>query len=285
MSAAGPDRRFLKLGGVDIEVEIHGVKLGGVDARGSKPPILLLAGEEQLENALPLTGDLATGGRQVIVPSAPGFGRSGRPDWMTSPDDIAYLYLDLIDALGLESVAVIGFSLGGWIAAEMAVKNDSAFSRVVLVDAYGVKLGGPFDVDIQDMWTSHPDTIAAMKWRDEEKGKRDYAAMSDDELAVVARNLETFARFCWDPYMHNPKLRQRLHRIKTPALVIWGEHDGLMTTEYGRAYAGLIPGAEFAVIAEAGHYPHIEQPAAFNKVLTEFLDQTKTEPPSANRKE
>lgn len=260
MSAAGLDYRFLKLGGVDIEVGV----------RGTGSPVLILASEEQLETSLPLIGELARS-HQVVVPSAPGFGKSERPDWMTSPDDIAYLYLDLIDAMALKSVAVVGFSLGGWIAAEMAVKNDSAFSRLVLVDPYGVKIGGPFDVDIQDIWTSHPDKVAAMTWRDPAKGARDFGAMSDDELSIVARNIESFARFCWDPYMHNPKLKQRLHRIKTKALFIWGENDGIVTPAYGKAYAGLVPGAKFASIAEAGHYPHIEQPAAFNRILAEFI--------------
>ncbi|MDF2116795.1 alpha/beta hydrolase [Roseiarcaceae bacterium H3SJ34-1] len=260
MSAAGLDYRFLKLGGVDIEV--------GMQGAGS--PVLVLAGEEQLENTLPLIGELAKS-HQVVVPSAPGFGKSARPDWMTNPDDIAYLYLDLIDAMALKSLAVVGFSLGGWIAAEMAVKNDRAFSKLALVDPYGVKIGGPFDVDIQDIWTSHPDKVAALKWYDRTKGERDFTKMSDDELSIVARNIESFARFCWDPYMHNPKLKQRLHRIKTPTLFIWGENDGIVTPAYGKAYAGLVPGAKFASIAEAGHYPHIEQPAAFNKILTEFL--------------
>ena len=98
----------------------------------------------------------------------------------------------------------------------MATKDDSRFSSLTLIGAYGVKIGGPYDVDIQDLWVQHPAKVTAMKWRDVEKSKRDYASMTDAQLSVIARNTETFARFCWEPYMHNPKLKHRLHRIATP---------------------------------------------------------------------
>lgn len=261
MTVTTTDRRRIELAGIDIELALH----------GEGRPLLLLSGEEQLENELPLIADLARH-HQVIVPSAPGFGRSERPDWISSPDDIAYIYLDLLDRLGLSDVTAIGFSLGGWIAAEMATKNSAAFSKLVLVSAYGVKIGGPYDVDIQDIWTSHPDKVAAWRWHDATKGQRDFLSMDDDALTVVARNVESFARFCWDPYMHNPKLKRRLHRIKAPTLVVWGENDGIADAAYGKAYAELIPGAAFKTIAAAGHYPHIEQPEAFGKILNDFLD-------------
>ena len=250
----------ISVSGIDIEVRTY----------GTGAPLLLLAGEEQLEVDSPFVKDLARD-YKVIMPSPPGFGTSGRPDWITSPDDLAYIMLDLVERLGLDNVPVVGCSLGGWIAAEMATKDDSRFSRLALIDPYGVKVGGPFDVDIQDIWILHPSKVAAMKWRDVEKGKRDYSTMSDDQLAVIARNTETFARFCWEPYMHNPKLKHRLHRIATPTLVIWGENDGVASAAYGKAYAGLIPGAKFQTVAEAGHYPQIEQPEAVLKALRAFL--------------
>lgn len=246
--------------GIDIEVK----------TLGSGAPIFLLQGEEQLEEGSAFVADLART-HQVIMPSPPGFGKSGRPDWMTNPDDLAYVMLDLAGILGLNGAPLVGCSLGGWIAAEMATKDDSRFSHIVLIDPYGVKVGGPFDVDIQDLWILHPQKVAAMKWFDQEKSKRDFGAMSDDELTVVARNMESFARFCWEPYMHNPKLKHRLHRIQTPTLVLWGEQDGVASAAYGKAYAGLIPGAKFATIAEAAHYPQIEQPEAVLKALRAFI--------------
>lgn len=261
MTIATTDRRRIELAGIDIELALH----------GQGRPLLLLSSEEQLEQDLPLITDLARR-HQVIVPSAPGFGRSDRPDWISNPDDIAYLYLELLDKLDLSGIAAVGFSLGGWIATEMATKSPTAFSKLALVSAYGIKFGGPYDVDIQDVWTSHPDKVTAWKWHDADKGKRDFLSMDDEALGVVARNTESFARFCWDPYMHNPKLKRRLHRIKAPTLVIWGENDGLTSPVYGKAYADLIPGARFESIAAAGHYPHVEQPDAFGKILHSFLD-------------
>ena len=116
----------------------------------------------------------------------------------------------------------------------------------MLVDPYGIKPGKPTDRDIADIWLLHPDEVVARKWYDLAKGERDYKAMPEEALTIVARNTKSFARFCWEPYMHNPKLRHRLHRIKAPTLLIWGEHDGIVTPAYGEAYRGLIPGAKMA---------------------------------------
>lgn len=250
----------ISVSGIDVEVRTC----------GTGAPLFLLAGEEQLEVDSPFVTELARD-YKVIMPSPPGFGQSGRPDWITNPDDLAYVMLDLVEKLELENAPLVGCSLGGWIAAEMATKDDSRFSRLALIDAYGVKVGGPYDVDIQDIWVLHPSKVAAMKWRNVENGKRDFSSMTDDQLAVIARNTETFARFCWEPYMHNPKLKHRLHRVTTPTLVLWGENDGIVAPSYGKAYAELIPGAKFETIAEAGHYPQIEQPEAVLKALRAFL--------------
>jgi pimeloyl-ACP methyl ester carboxylesterase len=251
---------FETVDGVAIELERH----------GAGEPLLLLAGEEMLERGAPFAAALASR-FEVIAPAPPGFGRSSRPDWITCPDDIAYLYLSLIEKLDLEKITVIGCSLGGWLAAEIATKDDARLARLVLVDAYGVKLGGPMARDIADIWQLSPAKVATLRWREPEKFVRAPAAMSDEELAAAARNTEAFARFCWEPYMHNPKLKHRLGRIAVPSLVVWGEADGIVTPDYGRLYAGLIPGAGFAVIPEAAHYPHLERPRAFLDATGDFL--------------
>lgn len=260
MSETGQRAEHITIG--DIEIELV--------RRGRGKPLLLLYGEEALELEAPLLDELARD-HELIIPSPPGFGTSERPDWITNPDDIAYLYLDLVERLGLENAAVIGFSLGGWIAAEMATKVCSFLSKLVLVAPYGIRPGGPTDRDIQDIWLLPPDKVMGLKWFDKAKGKRDFPSMPDDKLAIIARNIESFARFCWEPYMHNPKLGHRLHRIEVPTLLVWGENDGIITPDYGRAYKKLIPGAELAVIPKAGHFPHIEQPRAFMEKLRGFL--------------
>jgi pimeloyl-ACP methyl ester carboxylesterase len=250
-------------------VRISGLELE-LERRGRGAPLLVLYGEEALELEAPILAELAKD-HELIIPSPPGFGKSERPDWIESPDDISYVYLDLLETLGLGKVPAIGFSLGGWITLEMAAKDDGFFSKLVLVDPYGVKIGGPTDRDIADIWTLHPKKVAALKWFDQDKGRRDFTAMSDGKLTIVARNNESFARFCWDPYMHNPKLRRFLHRVRVPTLFVWGEHDGIVTPDYGRAYSRLIPGAGFATVGGAGHYPHLEQPAEFMALVRRFL--------------
>jgi pimeloyl-ACP methyl ester carboxylesterase len=241
-----------------------------IERRGKGPPLLLLPGEEALEREATFLDELADH-YEVIIPSPPGFGRSTRPDWVTHPDDIAYMMLDVVHGLGLRDVPVLGFSFGGWIAAEMATKDDGFISKLVLVDPYGIKTGKPTEREIADIWLLHPDEVMARKWHDLAKGQRDFPAMSEDALKIVARNNESFARFGWEPFMHNPKLKHRLHRIKVPTLLIWGEHDGIVSPNYGEAYRSLIPGARLAVIPAAGHLPHIEQPQAFLAELKAFL--------------
>lgn len=252
--------KFITIGDAKIELE----------RRGKGKPLLLLPSEEALEPDAPFINELARK-FEVIIPQAPGYGRSNRPDWITNMDDIAYIYLDLIEKLGLKKVTMMGFSLGGWIAAEIATKDDSSLAKLVLVDAYGIKVGGPYDRDIQDIWLEHPRKVAALKWHDQEKGKRDFPSMPEDKLSIIARNIETTARLCWEPYMHNPKLKRRLHRVQVPTLVVWGKNDGIVTPDYGKAYSKMIKGAKFATIAKAGHYPHLEQPEAFMKAISGFV--------------
>ena len=250
-------------------VSINGIALE-VRRRGKGSPLLVLCGEEELEFDSPWLSDLAQK-HELILPSAPGFGQSERPDWISNVDDLSYIYLDLVEKLGLKAVPMVGFSFGGWLATEIAVKDDSFISKLVLVAPYGVKLGGPLERDIADIWALPPADVLKRKWHDPDKGKRDFPSLPEETLRVVARNVESLARFCWDPYMHNPRLRHRLHRIKVPTLVVWGDKDGIMTPAFGKSYAGLIPGAHFKTVADAGHYPHLEQPAAFNAVLEAFI--------------
>ncbi len=255
-----PAEEFVTIGDAAIELK----------RRGNGPPLLLLPGEEGLETDAPFVERLATK-HEVLILSPPGFGRSNRPGWIVGVDDISYLYLEVLDKLKLSELRVIGCSLGGWIAAEMATKDDGRFGKLVLAAPYGIKPGGPMDRDIADIWTLPPREVAARKWFDPAKGKRDFNGMGDDALAIVARNVESFARFCWQPYMHNPQLQHRLRRIGVPTLLVWGANDGIVTPDYGHAYCGMIPGATLTVIDEAGHLPQIEQPDAFMAALAGFL--------------
>ena len=241
-----------------------------VERRGKGRPLVLIPGEEALEAEMPFIDELARS-FEVIIPWMPGFGRSERPDWVENMDDVAYIFLDLLDKLKLKDVTLVGFSLGGWIAAEMAIKNTSRIKKLVLVDAYGIKVGGKLDRDIADVWFLPAEKVLELKYVDTNHGKFDYPSMPDDKLAIIARNRETTARFCWEPYMHHPRLRRRLHRIDVPTLVVWGERDGIVSPDYGRAYAKAIPGAKFVSIPNAAHFPHVEAPDRFMKEVSRFV--------------
>jgi pimeloyl-ACP methyl ester carboxylesterase len=209
----------------------------------------------------------------VIAPSHPGFGRSDLPRAMTTVDDLAYFYLDAMDALDLRDVVLAGVSFGGWIAAEIAVKSTERLSHVVLADAVGIKLGGREQRDIVDIFTTKQSEIDRLAFHDPEVAAIDHASISDDDAYILFRNREATALFAWSPYMYDPKLAGRLHRIRVPTLVLWGASDRIALPDYGRAYSNLIAGAEFELIENAGHYPHIERPDAFARKIVTFVSR------------
>ena len=160
--------------------------------------------------------------RRVIAPSHPGFGRSALPDWIDGIDDIAHIYLELMDRMGLTRVDLVGFSVGGWIAAEIATKVPERLVRLALIGPVGVKTGSPDKLDIPDVFAMPQDKLDRLRFHDPRKNPVDLGAMSDEELNIVARNSETLALLTWEPYMHNPKLKHRLHRVSVPTLFLRG---------------------------------------------------------------
>jgi len=244
------------------ELEIH--------EGGSGAPLLFLHPGGGFNPEDPYV-ELLTATHRVIAPSHPGFGGSQLPDWIDHVDDIAHIYLELMDKMGLAKVDVIACSVGGWIAAEMMTKTPERFGKVVLVGPVGVKTGPTDKLDIPDIYVMPPADVPKLMYHDPVKNAVQPAMLSDEELAISARNRETLALLVWEPYMHNPKLRRRLHRITAPTLFVWGEKDGIVTPDYGRAYAAGVSGAKFELIADAGHLPHIEQTEAFFAAVNPFL--------------
>ena len=238
--------------------------------RGKGRPILFLHPHIGLHGSDAFLNQLSEHG-EVIAPSHPGYGHSDLPKGMSSVDDMAYLYLDLLETLGLRDVVVVGASLGGWLAAEIATKTSERLSRLVMIGAVGVKVGPRDESDILDIFATPRSRWETLSFHDPKFAQRDYDAMSEDELAVVARNRESTARFAWNPYMYNPKLKGRLHRIRVPVLFLWGASDRFAPVEYGKAYCAAIPGAAFEVIEEAGHFPHIEQPQRVARRIAEGM--------------
>jgi pimeloyl-ACP methyl ester carboxylesterase len=251
---------------------INGIRIELIE-RGSGRPLLFLHPSIGIKATAPVLDRLAQRAR-VIAPSHPGFGASEQPPSFSSIDDLAYFYLDLLDELDLDHTIVAGVSLGGWIAAEMAVKSCARISHLVLANPVGIKVGDRETRDIADIFAMTEEQFAEMAYFDPGAGKHDYKAMPEAEVLAVARNREATARYGWSPYMHDPKLKQRLHRIRVPTLLIWGTADRILAPPYGPAYCAAIPGARLEPIARAGHFPHLERPEEFARRIFAFVDET-----------
>jgi pimeloyl-ACP methyl ester carboxylesterase len=237
---------------------------------GDGPPLLFLHGAGGFRPG-PVFLDLLAQHRRVIAPSHPGFGLSELADWMDRPEDIAHLYWELLDRLGIDQPDVVGTSFGGWIAAEMATMQPQRLRRLVLVAPAGVKTGSRDALDIPDMFATPADVVQRMLYVDPDKFKTDPAAMSDEELRIMLRNRESFALFAWDPYLHNPKLPHRLHRVHCPTLFLRGARDGLISADYVARYAELLPNARIVTLPDTAHVPQLERPEAFAAAVLSFL--------------
>jgi pimeloyl-ACP methyl ester carboxylesterase len=253
----------------DSSLCVEGVTVE-VIARGRGRPLLFLHPEIGLDPSAAVLDHLAERTR-VIAPSHPGFGRSDLPRSMTTVDDLAYFYLDLLETIDLRDVVLVGVSFGAWLAAEIAIKTTERISHLVLANPLGIKVGDRETRDFADIFAIHDKEFNELAYHDPGVGARDYPNMSDEEVRILVRNRESTGRFAWSPYLHNPKLKARLHRIRKPTLVLWGASDRLVREGYGRAYAAAIPDASFETIERAGHFPHIERPEEFAQRVFAFV--------------
>lgn len=243
-------------------------------------PLLLIHGINPISPKAPFVAQLAQT-RSIVAPSHPGFGASPLPPDFDTMYDLVNLYLEVLDNIPGDDVAVAGFGFGGWIAAELAVAGHPRLHRLILVDAVGIKIGGREDRDIVHMFNTDPVELNQRSWHDPAKrpagvyGLGWQATISDDmpdaEMISLARNWDSLCLFAWRPHMFNPQLKHWLHRIRVPTLLLWGEGDRIVTPDYGRHYANLIPRAVFEAIPDAGHHPELEQPAAFVARVEAFL--------------
>ena len=265
----------LRVGPHELEVLRRG-------SRGDGPPILLVHGINPISPTAPFLDRLAEHG-EVIAPSHPGFGQSPRPSDFDTMYDLVHLYLAVLDAIVGDRVTMIGFSFGGWIAAEVAACAPKRLGRLVLADPVGVKLGGREERDIAHFFNTSPEELERRAWHDPAKRPPgNYGlgwqnaigeAISDADMVALARNWDALCLYAWRPHMYNPQLKHWLHRIAVPTVVLWGANDRIVAPDYGRTYCGLIPGARFETIEAAGHHPELEQPDAFVERVVGFLDQ------------
>ncbi|MEP6984263.1 MAG: alpha/beta hydrolase [Chloroflexota bacterium] len=206
----------------------------------------------------------------VYVPTHPGFGGTPRPDWLNSIGALAQTYVALIDQLDIQNVTVIGNSIGGWIAAEMALLDSPRISSFILADATGINLEGQPVVDI---FKISLDDLSKLSYYNPTAFRIDPSAMTDAQKAGMAANRQTLA--VYGGSMTDPTLLKRLSAVKTSTLVLWGDSDGIVTPTYGRAYAAAIPTATFQILPKTGHLPHLETPDQTLSAVRDFVNALK----------
>jgi pimeloyl-ACP methyl ester carboxylesterase len=253
-------------------ITVNGIRVELIE-RGNGRPLLFLHPFIGVDPTNPFLDRLAARAR-VRAPTHPGFGRSEAPQSFNSVDDLAYFYLDLMDQLDLRDVILVGVSFGAWIAAEIAIKSTARLSHLVMANAIGIKVGDRETRDIVDIFAIPDSQFIELAYFDAKAGVVDYKSVPHDQVLAASRNREASARYAWSPYMHDPKLRGRLHRVRIPTLVLWGANDRILSESYGRAYCAAIPGARFELIARAGHFPHVEQPDEFADRIFAFVEET-----------
>jgi pimeloyl-ACP methyl ester carboxylesterase len=170
----------------------------------------------------------------------------------------------------------VGNSIGGWIAAELALLGPPGLSHLILVDSVGINVPGHPVTDVGAMTVPQ---IMQLSFHDPKPFLRDPASLSTDEQAVLAANQAALQVYA--PMMTDDTLAARLAALDLPTLVLWGESDGIVGVEYGRGYADAIPGARFVVLPQTGHMPQLETPAEVIEVIRVELETDADDPTDA----
>jgi pimeloyl-ACP methyl ester carboxylesterase len=236
-----------------------------ITAGGAGHPCLLLHGGGGPQTVAAFAG-LLSGYARVITPTHPGFAGTARPDALNSVGGLAALYVALLDALDLTDVTVVGNSVGGWIAAEMALLHSPRVGSVILVDAAGLEVPGH---PVADFFSLTLDQVSQLSYHDPVKFGIDLATLPPAVQAAMPGNRASLAVYAGTTFA-DPTLASRLAGVTVPALVVWGEADRIVDPDYGRAYAAAIPGAQFRLLAATGHLPQIETPDQLLAAILEF---------------
>lgn len=253
-------------------IEVQGIQTHLFEAGSATAPPLLYLHGTSLGN---LWLDYHTALSQhfhIFAPDTPGFGLTRRPDWMRDMSDYVLYFRDLLNVLALEKPAIVGHSLGGWMAVEVAVWYPERVEKLVLSNAAGIRVKGS---PIGDMFAMNPQELVATVF------ENPMAALpllppevTIDYILDQYRQRTTLASLAWNPN-YDPKLERRLASVATPTLVIWGEHDRLIPPIYGDTFHKLITGSQLVKLPETGHMPMFEQPVEWTKAIADFLLERK----------
>ena len=238
-----------------------------VTERGQGRPVLLLHGGAGPDSVAGFADLLAARyPLRVLTPVHPGFGGTPRPAGLDSVRKLAEVYRDLLDQLGLTGVAVMGSSVGGWVAGELALCAADRVGSLVLVDAVGVASA---EHPVADFFSLTRDQVVDLSYADPDAHRIELSALTDEQKAVAAGNRAALQAY-GGTSMADPGLAARLAAIAAPTLVVWGHADQIATPAYGEQFAAAIPGATFCLVPGAGHLPQIETPEALLTLFGQF---------------
>jgi pimeloyl-ACP methyl ester carboxylesterase len=236
---------------------------------GSGRTLMFLHGAAGLAGWIPFFDKLAAQ-HDVLVPEHPGFGLSDTPPWIRNVPDMAMYYLDVLDGLGVKDVHLVGHSLGGWIAAELAVRNCTQLASLTLIAPAGIRVQG---VPIGDNFIWTPEESARNLFHDQSLAEQMIARVpTDDEVELQLKNRFMSAKLGWEPRWFNPALERWLHRIKVPTHVLWGAEDKLFPSRYAQLWGERVAGAKVDIIPQAGHLPHVEKADVTAAKILGFLE-------------
>lgn len=245
----------------DVGIRVH--------RAGRGPVVLFLHGAGGVPQWLPFFDALAER-YEVLVPEHPGFGGSDDPAWIRSMPDLAMFYLDLVEEAGLDNIRLIGNSLGGWLAAEILIRDRARFRSLVQLAPAGIRVKG---VPAGDNFIWGPEEAVRNLYHDQSFADRILAVRPDEaQMDVMLRNRFTVAKFGWQPRWFDPDLEKWLHRIKLPALIVWGEDDKIMPPAYAALWRERLPEARLVTIEKCGHLPHVEHAARVARHVVDFFE-------------
>ena len=246
----------------------------GIDLKyqttGEGPILMLMHGANGSMSFIPVIEELSKK-YQVILPDHPGFGNSTQADWIETIPDLAYFYLDIFETMDLDEIHLVGHSMGGWISAEIVIRNTHRIKSLTLVSSAGINIEG---TPMGDLFS----------WSQEEAAHQVFARKefinqmltyepNQDEMALMQQNRRMAMLLCQEVQFQNPEIKKWAHRLTKPTLILWGDSDGIFPEPFAHAYHDLIPNSELEIFKDCGHVPMAEAREDFILRLVNFLEQ------------
>jgi pimeloyl-ACP methyl ester carboxylesterase len=253
-----PEPQIVKIGNVGVSLR----------RAGKGPPLLFLHGADGYSQWLPFFDALAEQ-YELLVPEHPGFGASDDPPLIRNVSDMAMFYLDFLEALDLRGIHIIGHSLGGWIAAEILIRDQSRAKSLTLISSAGIRVEGVPSGDIF-IW-NREELLRNVFYNQAYADIALSLQPTEQQIDAMLKNRFTATKLGWQPRWHNPDLEKWLHRIKLPSLIIWGDEDKVMPADYAGLWRERLPDARLVMIEKCGHVPQIEKMSETIDPLRDFL--------------